>query len=151
MVLNPITQHEMDALLVGVKLIDQEHAEFAVAGDIHPSGHPIIRVSGKVLGSGAASLVERTAGHLDLVPGHLIVDCTECRFFSSMALGFLWFLAEQRREQGSELLIVSADEQIKKMIYMLGMRDAFHLFPSLVEALERIEEWEELTQEYEAG
>lgn len=130
-----ISQDEMDRLLQTMSFDVEASADFEVHGEVFPEGFPCIRVEGRVLGNEAARLVETVGARLDSMEGHLFLDLTDCTFFSSVALGFVFELAKQRMDKGFKLFIIEASPQILKMIGMLGMRGMAHFCASREEAV----------------
>lgn len=129
-----ISQEDMDRLLQTMDFDIEDSPDFEVHGEVSPEGFPCLRVKGRVLGMEAASLVETVGARLDAVDGHLFLDLTDCTFFSSVALGFVFELAKQRMEKGFKLFVIEASPQILKMIGMMGMRGIAHFCASREEA-----------------
>lgn len=108
-------------------------AEFSITGELSANGLPVLIVRGKVLGAEAATLVDRVCEPFSEVRGDLIIDLAQCTFFSSVAIGFVVALAQQRQQHGGRLIILKAALQIKKSIYVMGMGDYFTFIESLEE------------------
>lgn len=131
-----IEQEELDKLTAEFADTVVESPDFSVCGEINEDGLPVIKIKGRVLGVQAASLVDKICHKTDELPGNILVDLSCCDFFSSVALGFIFTLAEQRKNHGGNLVIISASEQIKKMVFMMGMGGLFNFVSDINEAEE---------------
>lgn len=109
-------------------------ADFSVTG-ITLHDLPALVITGRVLGVTAATLVDRICRYFDDVSGNMIIDLGGCQFFSSVALGFVVALANQRKQQGGQLILQQANRQVQQVIFMMDMGDYFIFTSSPEETL----------------
>ena len=120
-----ISQAEFDGLTAGLQFSVEDSPDFQVVSRVLPEGLPLITITGRVLGVEAASLTDRICNRYAAVKGNILMDLHECTFFSSIALGFIYNLADQRKKMEGSLVVIGAGQQIRKMVYMMGMGEYF--------------------------
>ncbi len=99
-------------------------ADFSVTGDLE-ADFPTLIITGKVLGIAAATLIDRICDNFEGLPGDMVIDLSGCQFFSSVALGFIVALADQRKKNNGHLILQQANRQIQQVIFMMDMGDYF--------------------------
>lgn len=109
--------------------------EFTIDGELAAGSLVVLNFHGRIVGASAALLVDRICRNFDEIPGNIILNLADCPFFSSVAIGLVVALAEQRRALGGKLIIANAARQIQQVIGMMGMTWAFYFCPTLEEAL----------------
>lgn len=111
--------------------------DFSISGAV-TNTTPTLIICGKVLGVAAASLVDKICHNFNDVMGDLIIDLSGCHFFSSVALGFIVAMADQRKKNDGQLILQQANKQIKQVIYMMDMGKFFIFTDSGEETMEYI-------------
>lgn len=109
--------------------------EFSIHGNLAAPHLPALHIKGRIVGADAALLVNKVCCNFDDVGGSMILDLKECTFFSSVAVGFVVELAKQREENGGRLIIAAASRQIRQVIGMLGVGNAFRFCDTLEEGV----------------
>ena len=130
-----ISQGELDAMTGKLQFAVEDSPDFRVYSRVLPEGLPLITITGRVLGVEAASLTDRVCDRYAAVKGNILMDLHECSFFSSIALGFIYNLADQRKKMEGTLVVIGAGQQIRKMVYMMGMGEYFSFVDTFEEAL----------------
>ena len=130
-----ISQEELDEMADKLQFSVEDSPDFQVFSRISPEGLPLINITGRVLGVEAASLTDRVCNRYAAVKGNILMDLHECSFFSSIALGFIYNLADQRKKMEGTLVVIGAGQQIRKMVYMMGMGEYFSFVDTFEEAL----------------
>ena len=130
-----ISQEELDEMADKLQFSVEDSPDFQVFSRISPEGLPLITITGRVLGVEAASLTDRVCDRYAAVKGNILMDLHECSFFSSIALGFIYNLADQRKKMEGTLVVIGAGQQIRKMVYMMGMGEYFSFVDTFEEAL----------------
>ncbi|MBP5232487.1 MAG: STAS domain-containing protein [Planctomycetes bacterium] len=130
-----ISQEELDEMADKLQFSVEDSPDFQVFSRISPEGLPLITITGRVLGVEAASLTDRVCNRYAAVKGNILMDLHECSFFSSIALGFIYNLADQRKKMEGTLVVIGAGQQIRKMVYMMGMGEYFSFVDTFEEAL----------------
>lgn len=114
----------------------EDSEDFQLFSTVTPEGLPLLTITGKVMGIGASVLTDRVCDHYADIDGNILMDLHQCTFFSSIALGFIYNLADQRQQRHGRLVVIGAGEQIRKMIYMMAMGEFFVFVDSFQDALE---------------
>ena len=130
-----ISQEELDEMAAKLHFSVEDSPDFQVVSSVLPEGLPLITITGRVLGVEAASLTDRICDRFTAVKGNILMDLHECSFFSSIALGFIYNLADQRKKMAGSLVVIGAGQQIRKMVYMMGMGEYFSFVDTFEEAL----------------
>ena len=130
-----ISQEELDEMADKLQFSVEDSPDFQVFSRISPEGLPLITITGRVLGVEAASLTDRVCNRYAAVKGNILMDLHECSFFSSIALGFIYNLADQRKKMEGTLVVIGAGQQIRKMVYMMGMGEYFSFVDTFEEAI----------------
>jgi len=129
------TSAKNEQVAARITLTYAESSDFKVISRMLPEGLPLITISGRVTGVEAAALTDRFCHLYAGIPGNILVDLSTTTFFSSIALGFIYNLADQRKQEHGALMLIGAHQQIHKMLYMMGMGDYFQFVETLDEAL----------------
>lgn len=114
-------------------------AEFSIEGTMAGDQLPVLRFHGRIVGADAACLVDSVCRNFDDVAGHMVLDLSDCSFFSSVAIGFVVELAKQRELNGGHLVIAAANRQIRHVIGMLGGHAMFRFCEDVAAALRSAE------------
>ena len=130
-----ISQNELDGMVDKLQFSVEDSPDFQVFSRITPEGYPLITITGRVLGLEAASLTDRVCSRYADVKGNILMDLHDCSFFSSIALGFIYNLADQRKKMEGTLVVIGAGQQIRKMVYMMGMGEYFSFVDTFAEAI----------------
>lgn len=130
-----ISQGELDAMTGKLQFAVEDSPDFRVYSRVLPEGLPLITITGRVLGVEAASLTDRVCDRYAAVKGNILMDLHECSFFSSIALGFIYNLADQRKKMEGTLVVIGAGQQIRKMVYMMGMGEYFSFVDTFEDAI----------------
>ena len=72
----------------------------------------------------------------------LILDLTEIEFMDSSGLGFILGRYKQLEEQGREMVLVGARNQVSRVLKMSGVEEILPSYLTLDEAIEAMEEEE---------
>jgi anti-sigma B factor antagonist len=70
--------------------------------------------------------------------GDLILDLTGISFVDSTALGVLVSTAKRLRERDAELVVVTDDPRLRRLLEITGLLGAFAHEPTLADAVERV-------------
>lgn len=118
--------------------LDNQAELRVTVAQLAPSAH-VASVSGELDLYNASDLRDRLYPLADGGrPEHVIADLGGVTFLDSTALGVLTGLAKRLRTHGGELVVVTPDPRLRRLLEITGLSGVLHLERTLTEAVEGV-------------
>lgn len=119
-------------------ILDSRNELRVTVAQLAPTAH-VASVSGELDLHNAGDLRERLYPLADGPrPPHVIADLGGVTFFDSTSLGVLTGLAKLLRGRAGELVVVTPDPRLRRLLEITGLLGLIHVETTLTEAVERV-------------
>ena len=98
----------------------------------------VVTLRGRLDSAGAPSF-ETCMNQLTGSAQHIVLDCSDLRYVSSVGLGLFVASAKVLQAKGGELCFASLTQQVRSVFEMVGFLGLFPVHPSVSESLRYIE------------
>jgi len=103
-------------------------------------GHTYCRVKGEIDLFNAKALKDKVNFVMeDSESGNLVLDMQSLKYIDSTGLGILIGIKRRLTERKGQLILVIADERIKKLFTITGLVNVFSIAGSLEEAVSKLQ------------
>lgn len=119
-----LTEHKL-RMEESVAAAEYASPDFSIQGEVAEGWLPVLAIRGRIVGIGTEALSRHLCQNFVEMHGNLVLDLRECMAFSSIAIGVLAILGEQRQHHDGSLIMVGLNDDVKRMLLMMGMGNLF--------------------------